>query len=146
MFLSVTAITAGEVLSQTVSASVEPLSDGDVRTACRKCGQAQSLAEGAKTRAGVEIDYKCCRCGATVLVVGVPDKRAWPGRGYRLGDFTIRNPSDVYISPRDKVTGQQTPKGVFLPRSPYALAKHRKKPRKAKRGAWAAQSPELGRW
>lgn len=120
-----TVITAGDVLSQALSRGVQPITDEDVRTACRECGHSQCLAEGARSRRGVEIIYRCCRCTAMVLVVGVPEKTRWAGRGYRLGDFTIRNPSDIHVCLRDKTTGQQTRRGMFFPRSPHALAERR---------------------
>lgn len=125
MSVVATVITAGDVLSQALPRGVQPIADEDIRTACRECGRTQCLAEGAKSRRGLEIVYRCRRCTAMVLVVGVPEKSRWAGRGYRLGDFTIRNPADIHVCLRDKTTGQQTRKGMFLPRSPHALAERR---------------------
>lgn len=69
-------------------------SEAQVRTTCPTCSEAQTLAE-ADVAAGDETVYTCKNGCQPILVVAPPGGHPWPGRGYRMGDWTMRNASDV---------------------------------------------------
>jgi len=107
-----TTITASDVINQAMPTGRQPFSDKDINTACRACSTAVTLADCGITQ-GMETLYKCPNCQSTLLVIGAPnrDGTSWPGRGYRLHDFVLRNESDLFIG-----------KHIRIPRSPDALA------------------------
>ncbi len=50
-----------------------------------------------------------------MLIVSTPGTVPWEGRGYRLGDWMIRNPTDLYYK------GRTMGGAVLWPASPHAL-------------------------
>ena len=100
-------------------ASSAPADDGRALTSCRTCGTQQTLKECEIRRDGPDTVY-VCRNGCQVLVVvSTPGDSPWPGRGYRLGDYVIRNASDLFLTVPGSVAK------VLIPASPAALMKSR---------------------
>lgn len=83
-----TTITAADVINQANNGP--PFSDADIVAECPSCGDVQ-LSKCTVTQ-GEETTYMH-RCGNTMLIIGAPnpDGKPWPGRGYRLNDFVLRN-------------------------------------------------------
>jgi hypothetical protein len=93
--------------------------DSDMMTACPTCGSEQFLSE-APVSLDVEDTVYTCKLGCqSVVVVSRPGLVAWPGRGYRLGNYVVRNSRDIFIS-----FGKGRPK-LVIPASPAALIKKR---------------------
>lgn len=109
-----TTIRAADVLNQTMPKGVSALTDSEVLAACEKC-QGLVALDSCSVQSGRETAYNCRQCGQTLLIIGAknPDGRPWPGRGYRIGDFVLRNAVDLLY------------RGIRLNRSPAALAKER---------------------
>lgn len=106
-----TFIHAADVLNQSTVGHA-PLTDDEVIAACGACGDVPlSSCSVSQTR---DTTYTC-KCGNTLLILSQPDPSGipWPGRGYRLKDFVVRNAVDLIF------------RGVRLPRSPAALAERR---------------------
>jgi hypothetical protein len=89
--------------------------DDEIRTTCPTCHAEQTLGEAGITRIEAETVYTCKNGCQRIVVVGQPGKIAWPGRGYRLGPYTIRNANDLFV-PVGVLPG-----GVRLPASRQAL-------------------------
>jgi hypothetical protein len=85
-------------------------------TACPGCGAAQSLGECPIRREGRETHYQC-KNGCQDLVIVSPiaggSAQPWPGRGYRFGEYVVRNAVDLVM-----VVG---PRRLTLNASPAAL-------------------------
>ena len=96
-------------------------SDNNITTTCETCGEAQSLAEADFADEGGEAVYVCRNGCQPILIVGAPGERPWPGRGYRIRAFTLRNPADLFIWLIDPM-GNRVGPAVQLPASPAALA------------------------
>lgn len=108
-----TTILASDVINQANNGQ-PPVSDNEIIAACPSCGQVPLSA--CQVAQSAETTYTHMKCGNVLLVIGPPnpDGRPWPGRGYRLGDFVLRNPVDMFFN------------GVKVPASPHALANARK--------------------
>lgn len=108
-----TVIYASDVLSQT-NAGLPPLSDSDITADCLGCGK-PVLLSSCSIEQGMETTYICAGCKGTLLIIGAPnaDGKPWPGRGFRIGDFVLRNAADLHF------------RGLKVPRSPAALDKTR---------------------
>jgi hypothetical protein len=89
-----------------------PITDADITGDCQTCRRAVPLSR-CDIKQGAETTYSCDTCGGTVVIIGAPDGIPWPGRGYRLGDFLIRNASSLRS------------RGLLIPKSPNALATSR---------------------
>jgi hypothetical protein len=102
-----------DVLNQALPAGTKPITDADITCDCLACGNSIRLSE-CSIEQNRETTYKC-ECGNVLIKIGPPDpnEKPWPGRGYRLRDFVLRNAADLRYGP------------VVLPRSPNALAKER---------------------
>jgi hypothetical protein len=86
---------AAVVLSQSVRGA--GLAEADIRTNCPSCGLAQRLDEALYIDEDpYESYYRCASCMEPVLIVSTPSVVPWEGRGYQVGSWVIRNPSDVY--------------------------------------------------
>ncbi len=109
-------IRASDVFNQAMPEGKDPITDGDVTATCPTCPEPVLLSNCRVVQAA-ETTYSCSVCGSTLLVIGPPnpDDEPWPGRGYRLGDFVLRNAVDLNFA------------GVLLPKSPNALAAKRPK-------------------
>lgn len=105
-----TMIRASDVLNQALPTGMPPVTDDDILGNCIKCKREVPLGT-CSVRQGTETTYICSSCGSTLLVIGAPnpDGEPWPGRGYRLNDFVLRNAVDLRLG------------RVLIPRSPAAL-------------------------
>jgi hypothetical protein len=95
----------------------EQIEEGHLFTTCPECKTEQSLAEAGIVYEddGLETLYLCkIGCG-TILIVSTPGVIPWEGRGYRIGDWVIRNPRDLYLRQAGLTAAIQ------LPASPHAL-------------------------
>jgi len=100
--------------------------DGQMTTTCVACGETQTLAQ-AEIEQGDETVYVCKNGCQPILVVGRPGTVAWPGRGYRLGDWVLRNPADLLVPVFDR-HGVPMPSVLNIPASPNALADESERP------------------
>src|SRR3546814_8650496 len=91
------------------------MTDADIVASCDKCGSTP-LSTCLISQAA-ETTYTCAKCGNTLVIIGAPnpDGQPWPGRGYRITDFVVRNAVDLHYN------------RVLIPRSPNALAKEDRK-------------------
>src|SRR5438309_2257297 len=96
-------------------------SDSGIVTMCPTCDATQTLADADFAEGDVESVYTCRNGCQPILVIGPPGTRSWPGRGYRMGNFVLRNPSDVRLRIFDN-QGTAVRGEVLLPASPAALA------------------------
>jgi hypothetical protein len=96
--------------------------DDQIRTTCPTCDEEQALSEadvaqGAET---TETTYTCRNGCQPIVVIGSPGDVPWPGRGYRMGDWSLRNPADLTIRFIDQA-GQPQGAGLLFPASENAL-------------------------
>jgi hypothetical protein len=96
-------------------------SDSGIVTTCPTCDQTQTLAEAEFTEGDVESVYTCKNGCQPILVVGPPGAQPWPGRGYRMGNFVLRNPADLRLRILDQ-HGNAVRGEILIPVSPAALA------------------------
>ncbi len=90
--------------------------ESDFTTKCPTCERSQRLDETSVERTEQhDVTYSCMFGCGPILMVSVPGVAAWQGRGYRLGDWVVRNPTDLFFQP----PGAHVP--VKLPASPTAL-------------------------
>jgi predicted RNA-binding Zn-ribbon protein involved in translation (DUF1610 family) len=106
-----TIIRACDILSQALQGGSSPLSDDDILADCQTCKQAIELSLCRLSQL-METTYSCPKCGSTLIIISAPnrDGKPWPGRGYRLKDFVLRNAVDLLIRG-----------AIKIPRSPRAL-------------------------
>jgi hypothetical protein len=98
-----------------VAAGGQPLTDDQMHTSCPGCGLSQSLDQATLNETDpLETIYCCMGCQAPILIVSTPGVVPWQGRGYRLGDWSIRNPNDLHVL-------QSGSAEVLLPASANAL-------------------------
>src|SRR5262245_5075006 len=98
-----------DVLRENLRFIGAPPTDAEIRVKCPGCGEWQPLAECAVEIEADETAYLCPMGCQRIVVVGTPGGVPWPGRGYRLGRYTIRNAGDLTFN------------HVFLPASLAAL-------------------------
>lgn len=91
--------------------------DAEMHTFCPTCHHDQRLADADVRRDGEETVYICKNGCQVIVVVGSPGSSPWPGRGFRVGDYVIRNASDLLLPIGIKA--------VKIPASPAALMKAR---------------------
>lgn len=96
-----------------------PPSDEDVRTRCPSCRAEQTLAEATLSRDGQQTVYHCRNGCQAIAIVGEPEDRAWPGHGYRLGSYVIRNAADLIVAMPDAA------RPMLIPASPAGLMRNR---------------------
>jgi predicted RNA-binding Zn-ribbon protein involved in translation (DUF1610 family) len=90
--------------------------EADMWTDCPACGATVHLNDATVDQTDpLEVTYSCPECGEVMLIVSTPGVTAWEGRGYRMGDWMIRNPSDLYHQGRTMVGP------ALYPASPHAL-------------------------
>jgi hypothetical protein len=101
-------------LDRTVS-----FTDSMFTTACPTCGERQNLADCDVVVEDTDTVYYCKNGCQRVAVVSRPKGTPWPGRGYRIMDFVIRNPEDLVLT---------LPKGrqILIPKSVAALKRESK--------------------
>jgi hypothetical protein len=95
--------------------------DSTIHTRCPSCGQTQTLAEATIASEDGETVYTCRNGCQPIVIVGLPqaDRIPWEGRGFRLGNYVIRNIEEVWFW---VVEGG---KRMVLDARPNALAKSR---------------------
>lgn len=96
-----------------------PFRDSDMITECPACNTVQKLSEATLSLDGNDTIYTCKNGCQPLAVISRPGIVAWPGRGYRLKDFVIRNVRDIKI----KTEGMGVP--MLIPASKAALMKTR---------------------
>ncbi|PHS29624.1 MAG: hypothetical protein COA85_00235 [Robiginitomaculum sp.] len=69
----------------------------DATTKCPTCETYQSLTETKLQLDNGDTLYICKNGCQPIIVISRPEIVAWPGRGYRIGNFVIRNASDILI-------------------------------------------------
>lgn len=74
-----------------------PFRDSDMSTECPACNTEQKLSEATLSLDGDDTIYTCKNGCQSLVVVSRPGMVAWPGRGYRLKDYVIRNVRDITI-------------------------------------------------
>ncbi len=82
-------------------------------TSCPTCGTAQNLSQATLSLDHDDTLYTCRNGCQTIVVVSRRGLVGWPGRGYRIGDYVIRNASDLRFA------------HVLVPASRAALMKSR---------------------
>jgi hypothetical protein len=109
----VAVIKVSDVLNQALPPGTPPITDADIACDCPTSGAPIQMSE-CSIEPGRETRYKC-KCGHMLVIIGAPnpDGKSWPGRGYRLRDFVLRNVVDLRY------------RSVVLPRSPNATAQER---------------------
>ena len=96
-----------EVLNVKATADQAPALEHEMWTDCHLCNTTIRLGKARVDQTDPwETIYRCPDdgCGATILIVSTPGVVEWEGRGYRLDDWVIRNPSDLYYRPRGAQT------------------------------------------
>jgi len=98
--------------------SPQPIQDSHYRTKCLTCGAAQSLdqARVSDDESGFNTTYICkSGCGPILIISDWTERNPQEGAGYRIGNWVVRNPSDLFfIQP-----GLSSP--VLFPASSAAL-------------------------
>lgn len=89
-------VRAEDVLA-TIDTHGRAIRDSDLRTQCPSCQQEQTLGDATIKLVSPDTVYECCNGCQLLAVISRPGIVAWPGRGYRIGDFAIRNISDITI-------------------------------------------------
>jgi hypothetical protein len=114
-------ISVAEVLARQsiMPPSGRAIRDADIRTICPACNTSQRLSEAPLSIDGEETCYTCKNGCQPIVVVGKPGLTAWEGRGYRLGDFVIRNVRDLMVQTEDVAVP------MVLPARTAALMKKR---------------------
>lgn len=105
-----------DVLNQGLPTGTNPpIADDDIIVVCQGCRKTVSLSFCSIEQGSADIIYKC-DCGDTLVIIATPNPcdKPWPGRGYRLKNFVLRNAVDLRW------------RSVTLPRSPNALARERR--------------------
>ncbi|HET7508684.1 MAG TPA: hypothetical protein VFJ65_00405 [Solirubrobacterales bacterium] len=98
--------------------SPQPIQDSDYRTTCPICGTEQSLDQAGVSddESGFNTTYDCTSgCGPILIVSDWSEQNPQEGAGYRIGDWVVRNPRDLFFFQ----TGLS--KQVVFPASPAAL-------------------------
>jgi hypothetical protein len=96
-------------------------SDHHIMTTCLTCAEEQTLADAKFSEGEDESVYTCRNQCQSILIIGAPGLTPWPGRGYRIDKFTLRNPADLHLWLLDQ-QGRRLPTPVLFPASPAALA------------------------
>jgi predicted RNA-binding Zn-ribbon protein involved in translation (DUF1610 family) len=89
--------------------------DSQIHTSCPACGEAQVLSQAKIAEDGEETVYRCRAGCQPLLIISKPESKGMPGRGFRLGNFLIRNVTDLIIP---GTTGD-----VLIPASSAALVR-----------------------
>jgi hypothetical protein len=93
--------------------------DKDMVTDCPTCNEKQNLSEATMSLADDDTLYSCKNGCQTIVVISRPGVTAWPGRGYCLKDYVIRNASDITIQT------EYMQMAMLIPASKAALMKVR---------------------
>jgi hypothetical protein len=76
--------------------------DGMFATACPTCGERQNLNECNVVVEDTDTVYYCKNGCQRIAIVSPSSLTAkpWPGRGFRLKDFVVRNAEDIFLGCR----------------------------------------------
>src|SRR5690606_39046207 len=96
-----------------------PFHDSDMNTECPACSTQQRLSEATLSLDSDDTIYTCKNGCQPLVVISRPGIVAWPGRGYRLQNYVIRNVRDITI----KTESMGMP--MLIPASKAALMKVR---------------------
>ncbi|HIF9205524.1 TPA: toll/interleukin-1 receptor domain-containing protein [Photobacterium damselae] len=96
-----------------------PFRDSDMNTECPACNTPQNLSEATLSLDDDDTIYTCKNGCQPLLVICRPGMVAWPGRGFRLKDYVIRNVRGITI----KTENMGAP--ILIPASQAALMKVR---------------------
>ncbi|PSW29055.1 hypothetical protein C9J19_08465 [Photobacterium phosphoreum] len=91
--------------------------DIEMFTSCPTCHLKQSLSVASITRDNKDTIYICKNGCQTIVVVSSPEESAWSGRGYRLGNYVLRNAQDLFLPIKEGVPP------ILIPASKAALMK-----------------------
>jgi hypothetical protein len=94
-----------------------PPRDADFTTECPTCSTRQRASEATVSLDRGDTVYTCKNGCQAIIVVSRPGLVAWPGRGYRLKDYVVRNAADMFLRTDDMAAA------VLLPASKAALMK-----------------------
>jgi hypothetical protein len=95
------------------------IKDSDILTECPTCETKQNLSEASLSLYEDDTIYICKNGCQTIVVISRPGIVAWPGRGFRVGDYVIRNTKDIFVKTEDMVVP------VLIPSSKASLMKIR---------------------
>ena len=104
-----------------VSPKGSSVGEADFTSKCPTCNTVQVLSEATIRLDGTDTVYFCKNGCQPIVVVSRPGTVPWPGRGFRLGDFTVRNAADLYLKTKSM------PAAALLPASRAALMKQQPK-------------------
>jgi hypothetical protein len=106
-----------EVLNVKATEGHPPAKESEFWTSCPGCGVTMRLHRAVVDTTPMEVTYACANqdCRRALLVVSTPGVIEWEGRGYRVGEWMIRNTQDLFYLP----LGAAVP--VKFPASPQAL-------------------------
>jgi hypothetical protein len=96
-----------------------PFRDDDMNTECPSCNSLQNLSEATVSLDDDDTIYTCKNGCQHLVVISRPGMVAWPGRGFRLQDYVIRNVREITI----KTESMGRP--MIIPSSKAALMKVR---------------------
>lgn len=77
------------------------IKDTDLLTTCPACGSVQRLSDAVLSLDRNETTYTCMKGCQPILVVGRPGTVPWPGRGWRMGDYVVRNVRGLLLKTED---------------------------------------------
>jgi hypothetical protein len=106
------------LLSEVLSDFPNPVrvEESDCWTSCPTCGQVQAASlAGVDRSESLVTTYICTKGCGPILIISTPGVVPWEGRGYRVGDWMIRNPTDLFFRPRG------AERDVLIPASLAAL-------------------------
>jgi hypothetical protein len=89
--------------------------DTELTTNCPECRSTQTLEDCSRRERDGETLYECTNGCQVLVIVSKPGLVPWPGRGYRVGEWVIRNVADLVV------TVKGSSRKVLIPASPAAL-------------------------
>jgi hypothetical protein len=107
------------VLGLTGMETPAPFDDEWMFTACPQCGAAQSLGACSIRPEGPDTHYLCKNGCQDLVIVSRAQNGAepWPGRGYRLGGYVVRNAVELVILVGPKCITLRASAAALLPDS-----------------------------
>lgn len=79
----------------------EIIRDKHITTECPTCESKQLLSEAPVSLDKDDTLYSCKNGCQTIVVVSRPGLVAWPGRGYRIQNYVLRNAKDLIIKTKN---------------------------------------------
>jgi hypothetical protein len=112
---SATSLEAVKRVQEVLAVLKPPPTDDEIVTKCPNCKTTQTLEDCSRRERNDETFYECTNECQVLVVVSKPGLVPWPGRGYRVGEWVIRNVADLVLSVKGSA-GK-----VLIPASPAAL-------------------------